>query len=316
MPLKKAKSTIAALAALAATVVAPIVWDWYAQRVALELQLLAQSVLVERTGDMDKLNVTYDGITVPGLSRVEVALVNTGRKPIRSTDVLSPVTITIDSGQVLDVRAEQLLPTDLELGFRVDSSRHSVVLTAPLLNPGDAARFTLLVALTRPPEVSASARIAGLRTLRLTDRRPESRPFWRALSWPVYLASVGTSVAFVALALFLYGIGYTRRERHYWRARSYHLPRPPSPEQYRSVISLILGPDAVEQKEVRRILESAIPNRPLTEDQKDGITRAIEHDLRQARVVGHWTAVLLFIFFVVGLGYMVYSLIRVARGGA
>ncbi len=286
----------------------------YLQRSALELQLIAQSALVEHARGTEKVRVTYGHDAVAGLSRIELALVNSGRKAIRSSDVVSPITILVDSGRVLDVLTEDLSPTDLTVTFSIDSARRSVTIHAPLLNPGDGVRFTLLVGATPPPRVTASAHIAGLWALHIVDRRPENRPLWRLLSWPVYLASFGTVVAFLAFAVFVFASAILQRERHYWSNRSRFLPEHASPEVFAGALELTFGADPLFEAKVGPILSQAVSGMPLTKEIRDALTAIIEKHIRDVRVSSYRFVVAALFFFLVGAGYVLYAIAAIVRG--
>jgi len=199
--------------------------------VALELQLIAQSSLVDASSELAKLQVTYNKHPVSSLSRVELKLVNRGRKPIHGEDVISPIIVGIDSGRILEVRSDQNLPSPQQVRFELDTNHRWVIVRAPLLNPQDAAGFTLLIDRAPAPRVSASARIVGLHAITLSDRRRESGSIWSRLSWTVYLVSFGVAVALLALVFFAYVAGFTHKTRYVWRFRHPFLGSSPTPEQ-------------------------------------------------------------------------------------
>jgi len=305
---------LAALGTLAVGIVGPIISSWYTERIAVELQLLAQSALVDGASELEKLQVTYDKRLVSGLSRVELNLVNTGRKSIRAGDVVSPITIAVDSGRILDVRTEQLIPLDLQVSYRFDPSRRSLTMAAPLLNPGDGIRFTLLVEYTPPPRVSASARIVGLHAITLTDRRPEMRSIWSAIAWPAYPASLGAAVALLALIFFSYVGGYAHRTRHVWRFRHAFVSSTPTPQQYAQALELTFGSDPGLEASVRPILDNLPPARPIPPPQLEILTRSVEKHVRDVRVSSYWIMLALFALFVVGSTYALSAIVGAARG--
>jgi len=298
----------------ALAILVPIGWSLYRERIAVELQLLSQSVLVDAAQTLKKVQVTYDQRTVPGLSRVELGLVNTGRKAIRSQDVTTPITVVIDSGRILDVLTDRLMPENLQVHFTVDTTRQSVVVTTPLLNPGDGVRFTLLIGRTLPPHVSASARIVGLHRVSLADRRPEMRPLWRTVPWPVYLALLGTVVTFLVLVVALYTAGYSHRERHVWRERHSFLPASPTSEQYARALEICFGEDPALASKVRTTIDALVPNKQIPQPQLDTLNRAVEKHIRDSRVRIYWTIVVLVLFSTAGTLFVTFSVVHAVRG--
>ena len=310
----KIRAAIGAVVGIGLTIVIPIVWDLYRQRVALELQLLAQSTLVESPGGVEKLQVAYDKQIVRGLSRVELALVNNGRRSIRSDEVVAPIRFTIDSGRILDVRVEQLNPTDLQVRFKLDTAGKSLALSAPLLNPGDAVRFTLLIGYTPPPLVRASARIEGLRSVSLTDRRREARPLWKAVAWQVYPAAGGTAVAFLLLFTALYRTGYYQKERHVWRFRSSVISQSPTLDDYNRVLALAFRSNPVLQSRVGPISIGLPEKKAMPQPQQDALERAVERYIREIRLTGTWIVLVLALLAAVGAIYVVQSIASASRG--
>src|SRR6266545_1910851 len=298
----------------ALAILVPIGWSLYRERIAVELQLLSQSVLVDAAQTPKKVQVTYDQRSVPGLSRVELGLVNSGRKAIRGQDVTTPITVVIDSGRILDVLTDRLTPENLQVHFTVDTTRQSVVVTTPLLNPGDGVRFTLLIGRTSPPHVSASARIVGLHRVSLADRRPEMRPLWRTVPWPIYLALLGTVVTFLFLVVALYTAGYSHRARHVWRERHFFLPESPTPEQYAGALQICIGEDPALASKVGATIDGLVPNRQIPQPQLDTLNKAVEKHIRNSRVRVYWTIVVLGLFSTAGALFVTFSVVHAVRG--
>src|SRR6266511_518406 len=262
-PVRVTALVFAGLIGLATSILGPIIVHWYTERVALELQLVAQSSLVDASTELAKLQVTYDNHPLSSLSGVELNLVNTGRKPIHGEDVISPIIVAIDSGRILDVRTDQNLPSPQQIRFDLDTNRRWVIVHAPLLNPRDAVRFTLLIDRTPAPRVSASARIVGLHAITLSDRRRESGSIWSRLSWTVYLVSFGVALALLALVFFAYVAGFTHKTRYVWRFRHAFLSSSPTPEQYANLLELAFGEEAVLRTVVNPILDGLAAGRPI-----------------------------------------------------
>lgn len=303
----------AALIGLATSILAPIIVHWYTDRVAVELQLVAQSSLVDASTELAKLQVAYDRHPVSSLSRVELNLVNTGRKPIHGEEVISPIIVAIDSGRILDVRTDQNLPSPQQIRFELDTNRRWVIVHAPLLNPNDAARFTLLIDRAPPPRVSASARIVGLHAITLSDRRRASSSLWSTLSWTVYLVSFGVALTLLALVFLAYVGGFTHKTRYVWRFRHAFLNSSPTPEQYGNALELAFGEDALLQAVVNPMLAGLAAGRSIPPQHLDTLNRAVEKHIRDARVRSYWIIVALFILQAIGSVYVVSTFVAAAR---
>jgi hypothetical protein len=70
--------------------IAPILWDRYKVSSALELRCVSFETLVERSDELEKLTITYNGEGLKQISKADFVLINTGRTPIIEKDVVSP----------------------------------------------------------------------------------------------------------------------------------------------------------------------------------------------------------------------------------
>lgn len=310
----RAKAFLVLLGSLVVGIIGPIIATSYTERTAVELQLLSQSSLVDRANEIEKLQVSYDKRVVSGLSRVELALVNTGRRSIRSADVTSAITVTIDTGRILDVRTDLLTPPNLQVDYQIDPSGRFVTMGSPLLNSGDRIRFTLLVDRTPPPQVSASARIAGLHDITQTDRRREVRSIWRVLPWSFYPVSLATAVSLILLIFFSYAGGYVHRTRYIWRFRDVLLGARPTPEQYARALHLTFDSDPRLEPKVRQILDSMPPGKPIAPEPIEVLNRTVERHIRDARVSSYWIMFTLLVLVLIGSVYLWYVVVASARG--
>jgi hypothetical protein len=68
-------------------IVFPIIWDRYRARSSLELQFISLTTLVEKSDQLDKLSIIYNGENLNQISRAEFILVNSGRVPIVETSL-------------------------------------------------------------------------------------------------------------------------------------------------------------------------------------------------------------------------------------
>jgi hypothetical protein len=70
--------------------IALILWDRYKTSSALELRCVSFVTLVERSEQLEKLTITYNGEGLEQISKADFVLINTGRTPIMEKDVVSP----------------------------------------------------------------------------------------------------------------------------------------------------------------------------------------------------------------------------------
>jgi hypothetical protein len=121
-----------------AGVVAPILWDLLRSSASLELKQTGRTAIIQRNDSFDKLHVEYDGKAIQELASVRFQLANTGSRPIRDSDLVSPPTIHFpNSHPVLDARIESAFPSNLVASITRGADPTDVIITFPLLNPGD-----------------------------------------------------------------------------------------------------------------------------------------------------------------------------------
>lgn len=59
--------TIIGLIIAALGIISPIAWDWHKNRAAIELQCVSRDVLFQKSEGLDKLAITYNGISAKSL---------------------------------------------------------------------------------------------------------------------------------------------------------------------------------------------------------------------------------------------------------
>lgn len=170
---KPSRKSVIKLSLAAITVLTPIAWDWYSKSTRLEVQQLASSTLIERSDNLQKLQFLYDGEPVSKLSQQVIAVFNAGRTPIEAGDVYVPLVIKFPKGvQIFELNIEQKYPANIEVSHYFDQKDNSLRVDFPLLNPGDWIRFGVLLD-GSDAELTASARITGIKKIILVDRRDQ-----------------------------------------------------------------------------------------------------------------------------------------------
>ena len=96
-------------------IITPIVWDCLKSSVALELQLLAATHVIDPSSDAilpEVLEVSLGGEPIDNISQLTFALLNAGEVPIRQEDVVKPVNICFSGGgRVVGFQAIEMGPT-------------------------------------------------------------------------------------------------------------------------------------------------------------------------------------------------------------
>ncbi|MGH7699732.1 MAG: hypothetical protein ACREMJ_04320 [Gemmatimonadales bacterium] len=316
MPLARSRK-----ASLLATVIAvvslavPIAWDSYSSRLAIEVHVLSQSVVMGSREGRGPLAVTYEDVPVTEFSRLELALRNAGRQPIREADFVAAPRITIDSGRILETRLEAVAPEGLAATIRPDTASGSVQLVLPLLNPGDVVRFSLLVESSARLGVTAAVRVPGLRAVRVVDRRAPHGPLWRRIPWTAYPAALGTVLAFLLSAIGLLVIAHARLARRFWRDWPFPAPAGATAEDYRRMLSSALAIPVESIPAIARVLAEAPPAAPLAGEAYGELRAAVDGEFRDLRVWLTWITVVAFALSVLGTWYVTLTLVRAAGTG-
>lgn len=309
------KASLVAILIAVVSLAVPIGWDSYSSRLAIEVHILSQAVLVGPAGSPGPLVVTYEDSPVTGLSRLDLALRNVGRRPIRETDFVASPRITIDSGRILDARVEAVTPEGLAAAIRPDSAGRSVQLLLPLLNPGDVVRFSLLVESSARIGVTAAARVAGLRAVRVRDRRAPHGPLWQRIPWTAYPAALGTVLAFLLSAIGLLVIAHARLARRFWRDWPLPVPAEATAEDYRRLLSSALALPVESIPAISRVLAEAPPAGPLAGQAYGELRAAVEGEFKDLRVWLTWITIVAFAVSVLGTWYVTLTLVRAAGSG-
>lgn len=301
--------TFSGLALAAIGIIAPIAWDRYKARSALEFHEIGSSLLVGGVEGIEKLRFLYDGRPVPSLSKLDFIFVNAGRTAIRGEDVLVPPHITVADGQVLDVRIQKAVPPDVQVKSSVDSSGKTVSFSFPLLNSKDAVQFSLLVS-GRPIPVSTGGRIVGIHAVDIVDRRAESSSVWRQLPWTFYIVAPITALCIVLVLGGLFVLGSEDAIASLWERRMI-VPPPAAgvPEQYLSFLDQGFRDDKSDELKRLRTYLRGLPASPaLDETQRREFNSMLARALVDTSLIKRGLAGLS-VLAIVGLWYTLSALL-------
>ncbi|MGB4074426.1 hypothetical protein [Pseudomonas sp.] len=135
--------TLAGLALATLGIITPITWDWWNTKSDLTITKEQRVNLIEQKTSVDGLKITYLGRDIESLSKIVFTLKNTGRTPIESSDLVSPPTLEITDGELLNASIEIMEPENL--GSTITQNGNTVSIKFPLLNPEDFIKFSILV---------------------------------------------------------------------------------------------------------------------------------------------------------------------------
>ena len=179
--------TIVGLVLALLGVITPILLDWSRSRSLLELQVDQGTSIVSKTRGLEKLEIKYDGKIVSSLSKFSFILINKGSRPIVQTEIIKPPTIVFSKGShLLDIQVDNKIPKDLIANATYDYKNNSIVISFPLLNPGDQVAFSGLVSGDNPSYETA-CRIYGIKEMSVVDK---STGRGNVLTWQFYVVSL------------------------------------------------------------------------------------------------------------------------------
>ena len=162
-------------------------------RRSLSYQVNQQSVVSVKNDYGGKLCILFDGVEVSKLDRFEVAVVNSGNRPIAPSDFTQPLKLAVSPpAKILTVGVSDKYSEELSEGFEHVDREH-VILKPLLLNPKDEFSMHVLIG-DLDDEPSMSGRIVGVKGI---HRRPEPISVgYRVNQWVALVASIGVMVAF------------------------------------------------------------------------------------------------------------------------
>lgn len=188
--------TVIGLFIAALGVVSPIAWDWYTKKSELTLLKSPNVSLVEKKESIDGLLVTYNGRGVDSLRKTTFTLKNTGRTPIVESDLVSPPTIMVTGGDILQASIEKVFPDNI--GAKLDLiGDKRVSIRFPLLNSGDSVAVGLLVS-GEDLEFSAESRVKNVAELLIIDESSQVR-LKASFGWSIYVVGFFTLIFIFAL---------------------------------------------------------------------------------------------------------------------
>jgi hypothetical protein len=277
-------------------IVVPIAWDRYSSSTSLLLEEISAAPIINTEQAPDELTVTFRDTEVENLSNYTFRLQNTGRRPIRATEVVEYPSLKFHSARIFDTRILDRYPKELKFEVSQDDAAvfgNRVNLVFPLLNPDEWITFSILlsppdrsIAAADAPIYDASTRITGVRGLDVARRKAGRKGFFADLSWTVYVVAFATFVTFAILEQVVSARKRQRDLRKDWIKGELKLPEGGSVDIYRLIINLMFeraGGLLVDIAPILRIVKSLSPDKPVSPAQHHQLSLAIE------RVLGNYT---------------------------
>lgn len=201
--------TLSVFATVAALIIPVLIWWADQETKGLTIDVISKASLqTEIAGPAPVIAVTLNGQVVekPYLTQLEIS--NTGSQPISASDFESAATIQAGNARILQASVTSKSP--LSLRPKLTSSAAAIVLQPLLLNPGDKIRLTVITSGGKPV-LTASARIVGVRDLRVTDNL-EAQAQRRA--WAVFAGLIVLVMMYCTLIVAF--TDYQDRELRRW----------------------------------------------------------------------------------------------------
>jgi len=285
----------------------PIAWEQYKSAASLEVKMISAATVIEKAAVLDKIEIKYGGRTVDRVTQLAFKITNTGSSPIRSTDVVAPLTVTTRGAEVLDARVDGFEPAEVVATIESAEGNEAVIVRFPLLNPGDAVYVTVLVN-GAIPDWSASARITGIRSISMTTANTESVAVARPLSWRFYLAAAGTGILILLSMLSLTNGGKERGVREMIRQEAFSLPTFDTREEYERFIETVIRPLKTKSDAVKilKVLDPLPVGTSLSETEKRVAGAAINSVIENVSA-STGASVIFVALSCVGLAYLAYA---------
>lgn len=208
----------------------PIAWDYYKTKLEIELKLVDHSEIITPLQKLDGLKIMYGEEHLNELSKTTFTITNVGRTPIRSEDVIQPISMTFGKeAEVIDVKIDSLKPQNLGASVEFDMSKNEARFRFSLLNPSDVITFGVL-SKTGVLTYNAGARIAGISELTIVRDIGANKN--KSVTWTAYIVGFFTLFALlISVILGVQAISQIRFKRNVRRGQ-FELPYFASAESY------------------------------------------------------------------------------------
>lgn len=146
--------------------IVPIIWGWWSNNTQLTIDTKSIATIVSSSQPINGLEFSFNGKTIANLNRVLLELKNSGRTPITKNDVISPITLMLGDGEILEATLVHKAPKNIDISL--GTKGRVLVVDFPLLNPGEYVEISVLTTSSKP-ELVADARIKNISQIELTD---------------------------------------------------------------------------------------------------------------------------------------------------
>lgn len=286
-------------------IVGPIAWDYYKTKSEIELQLIEQSPIVEKTRKLDGLKITYAGEVIDELSRATFQIRNSGRTPIQKKDVISPLYIRLPvTLKTIEAKVLETKPKDLNPSVFLNKGDGLITVEFSLLNPGDTITVGVL---TQSADVvfDAGARIAGVPDLIIAPKVTLSTKTTKSIGWTVYAAGIFSLVmTFSGFGILLMARD-ERKVKNSLKDKSFSLPLMNTREEVKFFItSKFKFTTFSERAPLLQLIDDLPDSAEFSKIHNEAIYRGVEGLLAQS-TSNMPVAVFVFTFSALGFWYVI-----------
>lgn len=162
----------------------------------------------------EDFRLIYQGKDIPNVAVSNIRMTNSGRKPIRTDDIEAPISIGLNSTEIISSRVISSAPPDLPIS--TENSASEVIISKALLNPGD--EFTVeIVSIPKSSNETVisgvKGRIAGINKI-IFKAGLQERSFIISFLIPLVVGLVAGLISGVVLAYIMYNWSYGDRHRY------------------------------------------------------------------------------------------------------
>lgn len=179
-------------------VLAPIVWDYYTGQRAIEVKILSSISILEEDPILEELTVSFKNKVVKNLTKINFALINSGRRPIADEEVKTFPTINFGKKtEVLLATITRTDPKNINCSIVENVESGSISVHFDLINPSDVIEFNVYISGLFADSPLINSRIKGIKHIDVIDK---------TLEQVTPTKKIGLSVYIVAPVIFLFTI--------------------------------------------------------------------------------------------------------------
>ena len=210
---------VGTLSAIVALAFAMLTFYWTRRSEAKEFtaEVISSSRLLnaELISTSEDFRLIYQEKDIPNNVAVSnIRMTNSGRKPIRTDDIEAPISIGLNSTEIISSRVISSAPPHLPIS--TENSASEVIISKALLNPGDE----FIVEIVSIPKSSnetvisgVKGRIAGINKI-IFKAGLQERSFIISFLFPLVVGLVAGLISGVVFTYIMYNWSYGDRHRY------------------------------------------------------------------------------------------------------